>query len=301
MPIQTTRKLLAHGAAMTALLLLSACGGGGAGGAQDSAPQTAPPPTAVAPRKAATTAWVPQVTDTWQWQLRGNIDTGYDVVVYDIDLFDAPQATINSLKAQGRRVVCYFSAGSSENWRTDFAQFAPADMGRALRGWAGERWLDTRSANVRRIMKARLDLALAKGCDGVEPDNMDGYDNKPGFALDGESQLDYNRFIAREARARGLAVGLKNDTAQLAELEPDFDFAVNEQCHEYPNDDGGTECDGYAVFTTKGKPVFNAEYDERYVNDAQARVALCEAARAAGLRTLVLPPNLDNGFRFSCD
>ena len=34
-------------------------------------------------------------------------------------------------------------------------------MGAPLSGWAGERWLDTRSANVRRIMQARMDLAVS--------------------------------------------------------------------------------------------------------------------------------------------
>jgi hypothetical protein len=97
------------------------------------------------------------------------VDARYDVTMYDIDLFDTPKATIDQLKAQGRRVVCYFSAGTSENWREDFGRFAAADMGGAVSGWQGERWLDTRSANVRSIMKRRLDLAVAKGCDGVEP------------------------------------------------------------------------------------------------------------------------------------
>jgi hypothetical protein len=276
-------------------LTLSACGGGGAEPAPSSVPATAPAP---APAPAPAARWTPTVGDTWQWQLTGTIDTRYNVTMYDIDLFDAPQSTIDALKAQGRRVVCYFSAGSSENWRADFNRFAAADMGNTLAGWQGERWLDTRSTNVRNIMKARLDLAVSKGCDGVEPDNVDGYTNSPGFSLTAATQLDYNRFLAQEAKARGLAVGLKNDTDQLAALAPDFDFAVNEQCHEFDN---GRECDGYSVFTSNGKPVFNAEYKPVYATDAVSRTALCAAARAAGLRTLVLPQALDNSLRFSCD
>jgi hypothetical protein len=257
-----------------------------------------PSSTAPAPAPAPGAKWVPKVSDTWQWQISGTIDTRYTVTVYDIDLFNAPKSTIDQLKAQGRRVVCYFSAGTSEDWREDFSRFAAADMGGALPEWRGERWLDTRSVNVRNIMKSRLDLAVTKGCDGVEPDNVDGYTNNPGFPLGTSTQLDYNRFIAREARVRGLAIGLKNDTGQLAALEPDFDFAVNEQCHEFDN---GRECDGYSVFTSKGKPVFNAEYRSAYVTDPVSRNALCAAARAANLRTLVLPLALDNSLRLSCD
>jgi hypothetical protein len=268
---------------------LAACGGGG----NDTAATAAPAPTASPPTGSA--RWTPAATDTWQWQLKGIIDTRPMATVYDIDLFDAPQATVDALKVQGRRIICYFSAGSSENWRNDFARFAAADMGNPLDNWPGERWLDTRSANVREIMKVRLDLAVSKGCDGVEPDNMDGYQNVSGFTLTADTQMDYNRFIAREAHARGLAVGLKNDVDQLAALEPEFDFAVNEQCHQF------IECDGYSAFTSKGKPVFNAEYDSRWVTDAAQRNALCSAARAAGLRTLVLPLELDGSFRYSCD
>lgn len=144
-------------------------------------------------------------------------------------------------------------------------------------------------------MRKRLDLAQAKGCDGVEPDNVDGYDNDPGFPLTGETQLDYIRFLAAEAHARGLAIGLKNNVAQLNELVDDVDFAVNEQCHEYD------ECDGYAVFITKQKPVFNAEYADSYRNDAAARQTLCDASLALNIRTLVLPLELDDAFRHSCD
>jgi hypothetical protein len=278
-----------HALSLMVAAALAACGGGGS-----DADTTAAPATPTAP-SGSTSRWTPVLADTWQWQLKGTIDTGIAATVYDIDLFDAPQATIDALKAQGRRVVCYFSAGSSENWRADFARFEATDVGNPLDNWPGERWLDTRSANVRAIMQSRLDLAASKGCDGVEPDNMDAYQNSPGFALDGPTQLDYNRFLSREAHSRGLAVGLKNDVDQLAALEPDFDFAVNEQCHEF------TECDGYSVFTRKGKPVFNAEYRADWVSDAAARSALCAGSRSAALRTLVLPLELDGSFRYSCD
>lgn len=274
-----------RGLAIGALVLLAACGGGGDGSSADE-------PTGDA---GGAGTWLPAVTDTWQWQLNGTVNTSYAVAVYDVDLFDTPQATIDALKSAGRRVVCYFSAGSSEDWRSDFARFAAADMGDPLDQWPGERWLDTRSANVRAIMQARLDLAVSKRCDAVEPDNMDAYANPSGIELTADTQLDYNRFIAHQAHARGLAVGLKNDVDQLAALQPHFDFAVNEQCHEYD------ECDGYSVFVTNGKPVFNAEYASLWVADAAARAELCTSARAAGLRTLVLAEALDDSLRLSCD
>lgn len=244
---------------------------------------------------AAVAPWTPHVSDSWQWQLTGTIDTSYNVNVYDIDLFDAPDAVIATLHSQGRHVVCYFSAGSGENWRPDYASFKAADLGNPLDGWAGEKWLDTRSTNVRNIMAARLDKAKARGCDGVEPDNVDGYTNKPGFPLTATTQLDYNRFLATAAHARGLKVALKNDVDQVTTLAASFDFAVNEQCNEY------SECDAYTAFTGANKPVFNAEYKSKWHTSASARATMCTKARAQNLRTLVLPLALDDSFRYSCD
>lgn len=242
----------------------------------------------------------PAVSATWQWQLQGTINTAYNVDVYDIDLFDAPQATIDSLHAAGKKVICYFSAGSYEDFRDDAAQFQASDLGNGLEGWPDEKWLDTRSSNVRNIMKGRLDLAATKKCDGVEPDNMDAYetDNKAGFASDpltAADQLDYNRFIANEAHARELAVGLKNDLPQIPDLVEYFDFAVNEQCHQY------NECADLKPFTDAGKPVFNAEYPEEQALSDSDRDAVCAAAKSANIRTLILPLDLDDSSRHSCD
>ena len=38
----------------------------------------------------------------------GTIDTSKKVVMYDIDLFDAPVETIKALKQAGKTVICYF-------------------------------------------------------------------------------------------------------------------------------------------------------------------------------------------------
>jgi hypothetical protein len=238
--------------------------------------------------------WKPNVTDTWQWQLDGTVNSAYDVNVYDIDMFESSAELIGDLHDGGHSVVCYFSAGSYENWRPDVGAFKEADLGGTVDGWPGERWLDIRSDNVRAIMKARLDLAVQKGCDGVEPDNIGGYSNDTGLPLTADDQLDYNRFLAHEAHSRNLAIALKNDIEQAADLADDFDFSVNEQCHEYD------ECDGLAVFINAGKPVFNAEYAYDY-NDSDTMQTLCTDALNRNFRTLVLPLDLDDSFRYSCD
>jgi hypothetical protein len=161
-------------------------------------------------RDSGTGIWHPPPGTTWQWQLTGTIDTSVDAEMYDIDLFDTPQGTIDALHAAGRIVICYLSAGTYEPGRPDSSSIPQAARGNGVQGWPGEEWLDTRDATVRQIMTARMDLAAQKKCDGVEPDNVDGYQNNPGFPLTSSTQLDYNEFLATEAHSRGLSVGLKN-------------------------------------------------------------------------------------------
>jgi hypothetical protein len=245
---------------------------------------------------ARRTWYRPAAATTWQWQLSGRIDTSYRVDLYDIDLFDTPRTIIDTLHAQGKKVICYFSAGSYEAWREDADRFPAEVLGKPLEGWAQERWLDIGNLTaLAPIMRARLDRAAAKGCDGVEPDNVDGYVNDTGFALTFARQIAYNTFLADEAHRRGLAIGLKNDPDQIAELVDRFDFALNEECNAYD------ECDKLQPFLDRNKPVFNAEYDTRYITNGRADPALCRKMNARGIHTLVLPIELDDRFRYSCE
>lgn len=199
---------------------------------------------------------------SWQWQLTGTINTTIlDGVsnpkkMYDIDLVDTPAATIASLKAKNIVVICYLSAGTSENWRPDYAQFPASVKGKSVDGWAGENWLDVRNLNVLRpIMTARFDLAVSKGCDGVEPDNVDGFANDTGFPLTANDQINYLTMLANEAHARKLSIGLKNNVDQVSQLSSIYDWALNEECYAY------NECGVYSAFTSKNKAVFGVEYE----------------------------------------
>ncbi|WP_284579581.1 endo alpha-1,4 polygalactosaminidase [Streptomyces sp. 2P-4] len=199
--------------------------------------------------------WRPGPGTSWQWQLSGRLDTSVEAPVYDVDGFDTSREQVAALHRAGRRVICYLSTGAWEEFRPDAAKFPAALLGRG-NGWEGERWLDIRrTAELEPLMAARLDMCRDKGFDAVEPDNMDGYANTTGFPLTAEDQLRYNRLIARLARDRGLAVGLKNDLDQIPQLVGDFDFAVNEQCAQYD------ECERLAPFTAAGKAVFHVEYE----------------------------------------
>ena len=120
------------------------------------------------------------------------------------------------------------SAGTFEEWRPDAKQFLDADLGSPLAEWPGERWLNVKSDNVKKIMAARMQMCKDKGFLGLDPDNVDGYTNANGLGLTGAAQLAYNKWVADTAHGLGLAVGLKNDLSQVAKLVGYYDFFVNE-------------------------------------------------------------------------
>lgn len=238
--------------------------------------------------------YIPKPMTTWHWQLQGPIKYSVAAQVYDIDLFDVPIQTISELQAKGVRIICYFSAGSYEPYRPDADAFHPDDLGKTMKGWPQEKWLDIRSERVLAIMHKRIQLAKTKGCDGVEPDNVDGFENDTGFPLLPEVQLNFNRSLASMAHALNLSIGLKNNVNQAEALVDFYDFAVNEECDYYQ------ECDRLSVFTAQNKAVFHVEYQETLVSDALKREALCRRSNTMKFSTLVLPLALDHSFRLSC-
>ena len=217
--------------------------------------------------------WTPIPGLSWQWQLQNAFDFSVAARVYDIDLFDTPVETISTLKSSGSRVICYFNAGAWEDWRTDAANFPESVKGNMLSGYADEKWLDIRQVDsLADVMLARFDLAVAKGCDAVEPDNIDGYSNNTGFALTAQDQINYNLWLSNQANARGLSIGLKNDVEHVQELEPFFDWALNEQCLEY------NECDTLLPFIASNKAVFGVAYvNNGQVYDAQNICSVTDA------------------------
>ncbi len=233
--------------------------------------------------------WEAPAGTTWQIQyIDYPVDRSFDVAMYDIDLVEISDADLGALHDEGRFVVCYFSAGTWEPYRPDADDFPAEVLGNYYDDPAfdDERYVDIRSEVVRGIMEARMDLAAERGCDGVDPDNMnldEVGEEITGLPLGADAQIEYSRFIAAEAHARGLAVGLKNSIEHAAELEPDFDFAVNEQCFEYE------ECEVYAgSFIAADKAVFHIEYtDEGAFGD------VCATTVPLGLSSILKSYDLD--------
>ena len=135
-------------------------------------------------------------------------------------------------------------------------------------------------------MKVRMEQAAQKGCDAVDPDNVDGYSNNTGFALSYNDQLAYNTALAEIAHGLGLAISLKNNIDQIKDLVSHFDFAVNEECFQYG------ECDMLKPFVDSGKAVFGIEYN-------LSNSSFCPQANAMNLDFLKKNLSLD-AWRESC-
>jgi hypothetical protein len=204
--------------------------------------------------------------------------------VYEVDLFDTAPMTIDKLHAASGYVICYFSAGSVEDWRPDFAEFPASLIGKDYEGWGGERWLDIRQRNaLAPIFNARMNLAVEKKCDAVDPDNVDGFSNATGFAISANDQRAFNLWLAEAAHSRGLAIGLKNAAELVADLAESFDFAVIENCAAQD------ACTDYRRFADQGKAVFQIEYRGEIRDWEKA----CRAAKEHGFTAILASLELD--------
>jgi hypothetical protein len=239
---------------------------------------------------ANATWWSPSVGASWQIEIKSALnDTSANASIYDIDLLSNKPATITQLHAQNRKVICYFSAGSYEDFRPDSKQFLPSDYGAPVVDWPGEWWLNTNSTNVRNIMLKRLDLAANMTCDGVDPDNTDAYNNENGLNLTTADAVSYVTFLADAAHARNLSIGLKNSGDLVPFVIDKVQWQVNEECVAFK------ECGTFRAFIAAGKPVFHIEYpDSAPTIDATTKAQLCNDSRETGFSTILKKINLDS-------
>jgi len=132
------------------------------------------------------TVWQPEVGVPWQIVLSNTLDLSAGTVepanveIFDIDLFDNTDdgdddSAIRLLHELGKKVICYFSAGTFEPERPDVIEFPEEDLGGGLPLWPTEKWLRLSSPKIRTIMANRIALAAGLGCDAVDPDNVDGF------------------------------------------------------------------------------------------------------------------------------
>ncbi|KAG5417928.1 hypothetical protein I9W82_004256 [Candida metapsilosis] len=220
--------------------------------------------------------WEAKPKDTWDCILDNppttsdidDSDSNKDTQIYDIDLFDTPKSLISHIHSKNKSVICYFSAGTFETWRPDADNFTQSELGHPLHSWEGERWLNITSPNVVEIMEERIALAKSKGCDAVDPDNIDAYayaQKKTGFKITKTDSVNYVKHLAKVAHKHDLAIGLKNGGDIVKKVVSNVDFAVVEQCG--PN----KECKLYQAFIKAKKPVFHIEYPPKSKSKSKSK------------------------------
>lgn len=192
-------------------------------------------------------AWGPQETG-------GN----GDAVFVDGNL--ASSSYISELKSKGKRVVCYISAGTVEDWRDDKSSFDD-DTAKHYKGFGGtETWLDiTQWESFKGPMEARINEAASKGCQFIEYDNVDCDANMcvSGASYDQlfKDQTDYLNWLISTTHGKGMGVGLKNAQSHIESMSSKIDFAINEECQKYD------ECYYYKQLSSQNKAAFGVEYD----------------------------------------
>lgn len=237
--------------------------------------------------------------------------------IWDTDLFEdagaaraqiptGPSPVVAALHASGKYSICYVDAGAYQTGFPDDRDFAPADYGdRArrygMRGWPGEWWLNitgfrdyvpgrastlTGSAvNIAAALARRIRWCALEGQDALEPDDTDGYTNRGltgvrggGWHLSRADAAGFERWLAHQAHADGLAIFQKNDAANAATNARTFDGMIVEQCNYFRDPCAGPHGDA-TPYLRLGKPVLNAEYTA----DGESRSRFCPGDLRAGI------------------
>jgi len=196
---------------------------------------------------------------TFEWRL-DDLPNDYttDAEVVDIDAFSATPELVANLKAQGKTVIAYLSVGSVENFREDANDFPEEVIGNVYEGFEDENWLDIRKISlIAPIIEKRLDMIMSKGFDGIEPDNINGYQNNSGFNLNEADARAYSRYLIEQAHKRNLSIGQKNAEEIIPTLADEFDWILTEDAYA---DDFYKQL---TPFIQLGKAVFMVEYTDR--------------------------------------
>ena len=200
--------------------------------------------------------WKPLAGLKWQWQIGGGtIDPKLAVDVFDID-WEQDASVVAQLHQAGKKVICYVSVGSWEDWRPDAANFPAAVLGNDYPGWPGEKFVDIRAQALRDLMAKRFDVCKTKGFDAVEPDNMDVFSSNSGFPLTQADGVAYAKWLASECHNRGMAIVQKNASEITTSIQSVYDGALTEDCY-----DGGNWCADMQAYIDANKPVFACEYN----------------------------------------
>ncbi|SCX96830.1 Glycoside-hydrolase family GH114 [Nonlabens sp. Hel1_33_55] len=233
--------------------------------------------------------FIPTPGTTFEWRLDdlpNNFQANVDVI--DIDAFAATPELVANLQAQGTKVIAYLSVGSFENFREDAGSFPAGIKGNRYEDFPDENWLDVRQIDIiGPIMEARLDMIKAKGFDGIEPDNINGYQNNTGFNLTEQDAITYSKWLIREAHERGLSIAQKNAEELIPIMVNEFDWFLAEDAYV---ENFYQQLEPYI---NANKAVFLVEYTDR-INRANFNRDVCPVATQLQYTSLLKNRDLTN-------
>jgi len=217
--------------------------------------------------------FIPTQSDTWNIALGSKFDISNEPAkILEVDLESTSASTIRDYQSRGKKIICYFSGGTVEDYRDYYDDYKKVSglVRNKYEAWPRERWLDYRVSGYKPLIKQRMQEAVNKGCDGIDVDNVDGYqvsDVKSwSDPLTKQDAINFTSWLGQTAHDMGLAIGLKNCLDIVDTVGKYYDFAVNEGCIRR------NECYWYKNFLATGKPVLGITYYGLSAN----REALCK-------------------------
>ena len=105
----------------------------------------------------------------------------------------------------------------------------------------------------------------------------------------------FERWLAYDIHANGLAAFQKNDPAKEPADEPLFDGMIIEECNYY-NDPCSGPGGEVSAYLAAGKPVLNAEY----TSDGETTASCCSADESAGITGALFDVDLDGATYQPC-
>ena len=222
-----------------------------------------------------TSWWQPAVGISFDWQLDDiNSTANFSADVVAVDAFTTSAETVAALHAKGKKVIAYLSVGTIEDDRNDISLIPTELIGKQYPEWPKEKWLDIRQIDkLKPWLNSRLNMILKKGFDGIEPDNMDSYDNDPGFDIQLSDTRKYADYLINFAHSNGLSIGQKNVKELTAEYASKFDWALTEDAFAQGWQD---QLSGYIKLN---KPVFAVEYTDK-MSQSKFQTSVCPSAKS---------------------
>jgi len=247
------------------------------------------PVAAQTPPPGAGTPWTPPAGLDFQVQGSGEVDPDLEAEMLVVPLYYTDSDALAPLRERGVRIVCSVHAGVWSSQWPDADAWQPSMLGHGVWGEATQRWVDIRQSAVRDLVAARLDTAVALGCDAIDAYRLDAYMENTGLPITRGDQLVFDRWLAQAAHERGLGIGLHGAVDLIPELMDSYDFALTDGCLER------ADCQLLLPFIDRGKPVYHWEY----TTATDGGIDICAAAREFGFTTIVKHRELDP-WRYAC-